>query len=139
MVFGIARDCFFKLGANIRNMACGISGKDAVGDDGAARVFCDVCTPDRKPFAGDPRECLRRMFYRAEERGYLLNVGAELEYYYFPDDHTPEPLDEVGYFDLTEAKAGLYNGYRRSLCIDRLYYKKNGEMERVRMTSEGLW
>ncbi len=69
--------------------------------DGAARVFCDVCTPDRKPFAGDPRECLRHMFYRAEERGYLLNVGAELEYYYFPDDHTPKPLDDVGYFDLT--------------------------------------
>ncbi len=69
--------------------------------DGAARVFCDICTPDRKPFAGDPRECLRRMFYRAEERGYIMNVGAELEYYYFPDDHTPEPLDRVGYFDLT--------------------------------------
>ena len=69
--------------------------------DGAARIFCDVCTPDRKPFAGDPRECLRRMFYRAEARGYLLNVGAELEYYYFPDERTPEPLDDVGYFDLT--------------------------------------
>ena len=69
--------------------------------DGAARVFCNICTPDRKPFEGDPRECLRRMFYRAEERGFLMNVGAELEYYYFPDDHTPVPMDEVGYFDLT--------------------------------------
>ncbi len=69
--------------------------------NGAARLFCDVCTPDRKPFAGDSRECLRRMFYRAEERGFLMNVGAELEYYYFPNDHTPEPMDEVGYFDLT--------------------------------------
>ena len=69
--------------------------------DGAARMFCDICTPDRQFFAGDPREVLRRMFYRAEARGYLLNVGAELEYYYFPNDHTPEPLDEVGYFDLT--------------------------------------
>ncbi|MCM1312949.1 MAG: glycoside hydrolase family 43 protein [Bacteroides sp.] len=29
--------------------------------------------------------------------------------------------------------------YRRSLCIDRLYYKKNGELQRVQMTSEGLW
>lgn len=28
-------------------------------DNGVARVFCDICTPDRKPFAGDPRECLR--------------------------------------------------------------------------------
>ena len=24
--------------------------------NGVARVFCDVCTPDRKPFAGDPRD-----------------------------------------------------------------------------------
>lgn len=73
--------------------------------NGVARVFCDVCTPDRKPFAGDPRDALRRMFYKAEKAGYLLNVGAELEYYYFPDGHTPEPLDNVGYFDLSVSDA----------------------------------
>ena len=73
--------------------------------NGVARVFCDVCTPDRKPFAGDPRDALRRMFYKAEKAGYLLNVGAELEYYYFPDEHTPESLDNVGYFDLSVSDA----------------------------------
>lgn len=73
--------------------------------NGVARVFCDVCTPDRKPFAGDPRDALRHMFYKAEKAGYLLNVGAELEYYYFPDEHTPEPLDNVGYFDLSVSDA----------------------------------
>lgn len=73
--------------------------------NGVARVFCDVCTPDRRPFAGDPRDALRRMFYKAEKAGYLLNVGAELEYYYFPDEHTPEPLDNVGYFDLSVSDA----------------------------------
>ena len=73
--------------------------------NGVARVFCDVCTPDRKPFAGDPRDALRRMFYKAEKAGYLLNVGAELEYYYFPDEHTPVPLDNVGYFDLSVSDA----------------------------------
>lgn len=73
--------------------------------NGVARVFCDVCTPDRKLFAGDPRDALRRMFYKAEKAGYLLNVGAELEYYYFPDEHTPEPLDNVGYFDLSVSDA----------------------------------
>ena len=73
--------------------------------NGVARVFCDVCTPDRKPFAGDPRDALRRMFYKAEKAGYLLNVGAELEYYYFPDEHTPEPLDNVGYYDLSVSDA----------------------------------
>lgn len=73
--------------------------------NGVARVFCDVCTPDRKPFAGDPRDALRCMFRKAEKAGYLLNVGAELEYYYFPDEHTPEPLDNVGYFDLSVSDA----------------------------------
>lgn len=73
--------------------------------NGVARVFCDVCTPDRKPFAGDPRDALRRMFRKAEKAGYLLNVGAELEHYYFPDEHTPEPLDNVGYFDLSVSDA----------------------------------
>lgn len=73
--------------------------------NGVARVFCDVCTPDRKPFAGDPRDALRRMFRKAEKAGYLLNVGAELEYYYFPDEHAPEPLDNVGYFDLSVSDA----------------------------------
>lgn len=73
--------------------------------NGVARVFCDVCTPDRKPFAGDPRDALRRMFRKAEKAGYLLSVGAELEYYYFPDEHTPEPLDNVGYFDLSVSDA----------------------------------
>lgn len=73
--------------------------------NGVARVFCDVCTPDCRPFTGDPRDALRRMFRKAEKAGYLLNVGAELEYYYFPDEHTPEPLDNVGYFDLSVSDA----------------------------------
>lgn len=73
--------------------------------NGVARVFCDVRTPDCKPFTGDPRDALRRMFRKAEKAGYLLNVGAELEYYYFPDEHTPEPLDNVGYFDLSVSDA----------------------------------
>lgn len=73
--------------------------------NGVARVFCDVCTPDREPFAGDPRAALRRMFHKGEKAGYLLNVGAELEYYYFPDERTPEPLDNVGYFDLSVSDA----------------------------------
>ncbi len=69
--------------------------------NGAALIFCDVCLPNRENFAGDSREALRRMFYRAEKLGYIMNVGAELEYYLFPDERTPEPLDQVGYFDLT--------------------------------------
>ena len=83
--------------------------------DGAARIFCDICTPDRKPFMGDPRECLRSMFYKAEKLGYLMNVGAELEFYYFPDENTPEPLDDVGYFDLTPSDSA--RDLRRSMVL----------------------
>ena len=83
--------------------------------DGAARIFCDVCTPDRQLFAGDSRECLRRMFYRAEKLGYIMNVGAELEFYYFPDERTPEPMDKVGYFDLTPSDSA--RDLRRSTVL----------------------
>lgn len=88
--------------------------------NGVARVFCDVCTPDRKPFAGDPRDALRRMFYKAEKAGYLLNVGAELEYYYFPDEHTPEPLDNVGYFDLSVSDAARDLRRNTVLTLERM-------------------
>ena len=88
--------------------------------NGVARVFCDVCTPDRKPFAGDPRDALRRMFYKAEKAGYLLNVGAELEYYYFPDEHTPEPLDNVGYFDLSVSDAARYLRRNTVLTLEKM-------------------
>ena len=73
--------------------------------NGVARVFCDVRTPDGEAFPGDPREVLRRMFKKAEKAGYIMNVGAELEYHYFPDDHTPKPLDNAGYFDLNVSDA----------------------------------
>ena len=83
--------------------------------DGAACIFCDITTPDRKPFLGDPRECQRRMFYKAEAMGFLMNVGAELEYYYFPDPKTPEALDDARYFDLTASDSA--RDLRRSTVL----------------------
>lgn len=88
--------------------------------NGVARVFCDVCTPDREPFAGDPRAALRRMFHKAEKAGYLLNVGAELEYYYFPDERTPEPLDNVGYFDLSVSDAARDLRRNTALTLEKM-------------------
>lgn len=29
--------------------------------------------------------------------------------------------------------------YRRSLCIDRLYYNLDGTIKRIAMTTEGIW
>ncbi len=68
---------------------------------GAARVFCDIKTPARLPFAGDPRSCLERIFREADRLGYLLNVGPEIEFFYFRSDKDPIPIDNAGYFDLT--------------------------------------
>lgn len=30
-------------------------------------------------------------------------------------------------------------GYRRSLCIDRLYYNTDGTIKRIQMTTEGIF
>lgn len=69
--------------------------------DGVARIFCDIRTPDGEPFSGDSRNCLRRMFQKAEKAGYFMTVGTDLEFYYFPSDGTTEPMDSDGYFDLS--------------------------------------
>ena len=75
-------------------------------DKGVARMFCDVVTPAREPYEGDPRHVLRRTLERAEAMGFSnFYVGPELEYFYFrnarPETGVPEILDEGGYFDLT--------------------------------------
>ena len=69
-------------------------------EKGVARMFCDIVTPDGKPFEGDPRYILKRNLERARQKGYTYYVGPELEYFYFKDPHTPEILDKGGYFDL---------------------------------------
>ncbi len=65
------------------------------------RMFCDILTPDRQPYEGDPRYVLKRMLSRAAEKGYTYYVGPELEYFYFKNDKEPAILDRGGYFDIT--------------------------------------
>ncbi len=69
-------------------------------EKGVARVFCDIVTPDGKPFEGDPRYVLKRNLEKAKQKGYTYYTGPELEYFYFKDSKTPEILDKGGYFDL---------------------------------------
>ncbi|MGI6755079.1 MAG: glutamine synthetase family protein [Atopobiaceae bacterium] len=71
-------------------------------EGGVARIFCDIRTPQGKPFEGDVRGCLKRIFQKAEDAGYVFNVGPKIEYFYFADQG-PEPVivDDAGYFDLT--------------------------------------
>src|SRR5881227_2672155 len=71
-------------------------------EQGVARLFCDILTPERTPYEGDPRYVLRRALERMRDLGFqTFNVGVEPEYFLFKDRHTPQPLDEGGYFDLT--------------------------------------
>lgn len=70
-------------------------------DGGAARIFCDVYSPDGRPFWGDPRFVLRRNLERASERGFTFYVHPEMEFFLFKDSERPVPLDAGGYFDLT--------------------------------------
>src|SRR5688572_11167139 len=71
-----------------------------------ARMICDVYTPDGKPYDGDPRYVLRRTLKKAAEEGYRFYVGPELEYFYFPSEKEPIPLDQGGYFDLLPLDLG---------------------------------
>ncbi len=67
-----------------------------------ARMICDILTPDRKPYEGDPRYVLKKALERANKMGYdHFYLGPELEYFYFRTDTSTETLDKGGYFDLT--------------------------------------
>ena len=66
-----------------------------------ARMFCDVLEPGGAPYPGDPRYVLKRAIARAADKGFVMNVGPEAEYFYFKNSSGTETLDEAGYFDLT--------------------------------------
>lgn len=82
-----------------------------------ARLICDVYNHDRTPFAGDPRNVLRRAIAEAEKMGYVFNVGSECEFFLFKLDEkgraTTETDDRGGYFDLGLADKG--EGCRRDI------------------------
>jgi len=70
-------------------------------EGGSARMFCDIFTPDGRPFWGDSRYVLRRNLERASERGFSFYVHPEMEFFLFKNPEDPAPLDAGGYFDLT--------------------------------------
>src|SRR4051812_24822950 len=89
-------------------------------ESGVGRVFCDIVTPDRQPYEGDPRHVLRRALGRAQEMGFdAFNVGPELEFFLFRDDRSTEVLDRGGYFDLTTLDAGADVPRDIVLALDR--------------------
>ena len=88
---------------------------------GVARVFCDVLTPERAPYEGDPRHVLRRALDRMRAMGFDdLEVGCEPEYYLLQDGRSTVPLDDGGYFDLTTLDAGSDVRRDTVLALERL-------------------
>jgi glutamine synthetase len=90
-------------------------------ESGVGRMFCDIVTPDRLPYEGDPRHVLRTAVRRAEEMGFdQFYVGPELEFFLLRNERSTEPLDQGGYFDLTTLDAG--SDVRRDivLALERL-------------------
>ncbi len=75
-----------------------------------ARLICDIYNPDGTPFAGCPRNNLKRVLKEAEELGYTMNVGPEAEFFLFLADEngraTTQTQDEAGYFDLAPIDLG---------------------------------
>ena len=90
-------------------------------EQGVARMFCDIQTPERTPYEGDPRQVLRRAIARMEEMGFdTFNVGPELEYFLFKDSNGTEVLDQGGYFDLTTLDAGSDVRRETVLALEQL-------------------
>src|SRR5659263_679423 len=54
-----------------------------VSDGKVARIICDVYRPDGKPFEGDPRYVLKRAIQAAARKGFVMNNGPELEFFFF--------------------------------------------------------
>jgi glutamine synthetase len=70
-----------------------------------ARLICDVYLPDGTPFAGDPRQVLKRNLKKMNEMGFsAFNIGVEPEFFLFKLDEKGNPTldfnDDGGYFDL---------------------------------------
>jgi len=80
-----------------------------------ARMFCDIFTPQKEPFEGDPRYVLKKNLKKAADMGYTYYTGPELEYFYFKDNKGTEPLDVGGYFDMDPHDAA--NDLRRDTIL----------------------
>ncbi|WP_427138646.1 type I glutamate--ammonia ligase [Psychrobacillus psychrodurans] len=93
-----------------------ITGKGKV-----ARLICDVNKADGTPFAGDPRNNLKRILKEMEELGFTsFNLGPEPEFFLFKLDAQGEPTlelnDHGGYFDL--APMDLGENCRRDIVLE---------------------
>jgi glutamine synthetase len=71
-----------------------------------ALMLCNIETPHGQPYDGDPRQVLRRILKKIEEKHWIYYTGPEIEYFYFKDDESTQLLDRGGYFDYGTVDVG---------------------------------
>ena len=75
-----------------------------------ARLICDVYNSDGTPFAGCPRNVLRRVIAEAAALGYTMYAGPEAEFFLFHKDDqgraTTITNDRASYFELLPVDMG---------------------------------
>ncbi|MGB8953339.1 MAG: glutamine synthetase family protein [Candidatus Aminicenantales bacterium] len=83
-------------------------------------MFGDILTPEGTPYEGDSRYVLKKALQKAHEKFQIddFKVGPELEFFIFPNNRAPDPLDEGGYFF-----AGQHGEIRKEI---QLLLKKMG-------------
>ena len=70
-----------------------------INNEKVAAVFCNIQTPDGRPYEGDSRYVLKRVINELADDGYTPYLGPEIEYFYFKDSSSPQTIDRGGYFD----------------------------------------
>lgn len=84
-----------------------------------ARFICDVYRTDGTPYGGDSRYVLKKVLKKAEDLGYVFNVGPELEFFLFDVDDRGNPTtqtkEKAGYFDLGPLDLG--ENVRRDMVL----------------------
>ncbi|WP_394525830.1 type I glutamate--ammonia ligase [Lacrimispora sp. JR3] len=69
-----------------------------------ARLMCDVYSPDKTPFEGDPRYVLKKVIKKARDMGFVFHAGPECEFFLFHTDEegcpTTHTHETASYFDV---------------------------------------
>ena len=83
-------------------------------------MFCDIQTPEKTPYEGDPRHILRRALQRAEQMGFDHYFVGPSRVLLLQGLASTEVLDEGGYFDLTTLDAGSDLRRETVLALEQL-------------------
>ena len=87
-------------------------------ESAVCRFICDVWTPEKEPFVGDPRSVLKKSLAKIGKMGLKYNIGPEPEFFIVDIDENgyPTPYDDATYFDVEPLDKGP--DFRRELTLN---------------------